>query len=848
MAARQQLSATEPLDVLAELNNEESSTLLDTIDSLRELQVGDIVSLPQIVVVGDQSTGKSSVLEAISRVRFPVDAKLCTRFATELVLRRAEKTKVAVWIRYADSGKKRDSSDAEPFRRTEFDNIDSLPDIIDEAKAHMGISGGGGAHLHKDGQSPKRFTKDVLRVEISRPDVYPLTLVDLPGIFHNETADQTVDDKNLVNRLINSYLQQEKSIILAVVTATNQLANQEVVNRAKKNDPQRKRTMGVITKADLSHEGGVTQQFVDVVKGLDPTHKFRLGWFVLRNLSEKQKLEGVTFDERDALEKTFFQTAPGWSSVRETNRGVHSLRKALSRVLLGHIKIRLPGLVQDIENELNLRRDKLRRLGRPKTDPDELRLYMLDVAKEFYRLAGDGINGRYADDFFDGADEGPLKFRANLRKLNSAFCAVLKEKGAAQKILQATDPVPFDGPLPSNGHNNAASQRNKSNVAPYYLVHLILEYQNFPSPKITTRATFDRDFEVFAANNRGRELCGVPSSDLAIDLFRRQSKPWGGIARFHLDLVLKFSKSFVETVFTHVIGDNNKRTLAAVLNTYSDPFFENKRAVLEAKLDEILRPYTKGNGIPLETEFCDSLYEMAHLRLEQRMTPVLETGDEILTKDKGGLTRDNFLFTSNKVARLLDNSEFGTEQVVDMMIVYYEMSRRTFTENVINLVVENCLVCDLPEVLTAGTIFRMSDDRLRELASESDDVAAKRTRLQEEVRILEQGLARCRMYKPRTTTGQTGSAGGGGLFSNSTATTKGQTGSTGGGGLFSNSTATTKGQTSSTSGGSLFSNSTATTKGQTGSTGGGSLFSNSTATTKGQTSSTSGGGLFGNST
>ena len=46
------------------------------------------ISLPQIIVCGDQSSGKSSVLEAISGVGFPVKSNLCTRFPTELVLRK----------------------------------------------------------------------------------------------------------------------------------------------------------------------------------------------------------------------------------------------------------------------------------------------------------------------------------------------------------------------------------------------------------------------------------------------------------------------------------------------------------------------------------------------------------------------------------------------------------------------------------------------------------------------------------------------------------------------------------------------------------------------------------------
>lgn len=68
--------------------SEDRLQLMDAIDMLRSQGINRFVSLPQIIVCGDQSAGKSSVLEAISGVTFPIDSNLCTRFPTELVLRR----------------------------------------------------------------------------------------------------------------------------------------------------------------------------------------------------------------------------------------------------------------------------------------------------------------------------------------------------------------------------------------------------------------------------------------------------------------------------------------------------------------------------------------------------------------------------------------------------------------------------------------------------------------------------------------------------------------------------------------------------------------------------------------
>lgn len=61
-----------------------SKATLTKIDKLRELNVGSIIPLPQLVVVGDQSSGKSSVLESLTGFSFPRAAGLCTRYATQI--------------------------------------------------------------------------------------------------------------------------------------------------------------------------------------------------------------------------------------------------------------------------------------------------------------------------------------------------------------------------------------------------------------------------------------------------------------------------------------------------------------------------------------------------------------------------------------------------------------------------------------------------------------------------------------------------------------------------------------------------------------------------------------------
>src|SRR5215471_9812046 len=80
-------SYTATLEAVPLGTDEDFKQLLNQIDQLRECRVDEYIDLPQIVVVGDQSTGKSSVLDALTAIPFPRDSVKCTRFATQIRLR-----------------------------------------------------------------------------------------------------------------------------------------------------------------------------------------------------------------------------------------------------------------------------------------------------------------------------------------------------------------------------------------------------------------------------------------------------------------------------------------------------------------------------------------------------------------------------------------------------------------------------------------------------------------------------------------------------------------------------------------------------------------------------------------
>ena len=148
---------------LQALLSPEQTKILDFVDHLRGLGLGGVLQLPQLVVCGDQSSGKSSVLEAITEIPFPRKENLCTRFATEIVLRRSETASLSTKITPDKSRPTAEQTMLRQFKRS-IKNLNDLPSLIDQAATMMGLDDTG------DGSVTKSFAKDVLSVEICGPD------------------------------------------------------------------------------------------------------------------------------------------------------------------------------------------------------------------------------------------------------------------------------------------------------------------------------------------------------------------------------------------------------------------------------------------------------------------------------------------------------------------------------------------------------------------------------------------------------------------------------------------------------------------------------------------------------
>ncbi|KAI1657055.1 P-loop containing nucleoside triphosphate hydrolase protein [Daldinia decipiens] len=328
-----------PQGAAMSLQSKDHKILMDIIDKLRSMGINRYVNLPQIVVCGDQSSGKSSVLQAISGMSFPTKDNLCTRFATELILRHTnehieEKCRVSISPGIDRSAEEKER--LEKFQYSEIpDNFNfNIGALVDKAKEVMGVGSDQG----------RTFCKDVLRIELSGPTQPHLTIVDLPGLFRAGNREQSAEDAAIVQSLVLSYMKNPRSIILAVVSAQGNFALQDVTQHAREIDIRGERTLGLITKPDTLDVGSASERdYFDLAQNRDV--KFRLGWHVMRNRDFKSR--DVTNEEWDQAEAEFFGQGV-WAGLPRSQKGSVSLRTRLSEVLKEQILKQLFEVLEEI--------------------------------------------------------------------------------------------------------------------------------------------------------------------------------------------------------------------------------------------------------------------------------------------------------------------------------------------------------------------------------------------------------------------------------------------------------------------------------------------------------------------
>lgn len=616
------------MEPASDLQSKEHGNILDVIDELRSLGISHHIDLPQIIVCGDQSSGKSSVLEALSGLRFPRKDNLCTRFAIEVVLRRGVAENVDISIVPNPTAVHDGGGDVVDFHKEHVD-INDMELLIDEATKVLGIDG-----------NSKKFSNDILRFEVTGPRQLQLTLVDLPGLFQAGNKAQSDEDMRAVTELVLSYMKKTRSIILAVVSAKNDFANQIVTKYTRELDRYGYRTLGVITKPDTLHVGSESEiAFLELAENKD-VHLHH-GWHVLKNRDFDTRTASA--NERDEAEQEFF--AKGiWMNLPRNQVGISSFRPRLSVLLRNQILEELPSLIVDIQAGVDESQKTLVRLGASRANLQEQRLYLLRASQSFSSLMKSAVDGSYNDVFFGNpsTEEGASKrLRAVIQNIFVDFSSTMRQNGHARHIME-----------------HVTEQQQKAN------------------PRLISRNGMIDEVIILMKQSRGRELPGTYNPQIVGDLFQAQSQPWEQLMHSCVERIWDTIKTALDLILA---GSTDENTIKGLKHLVVDPMLAKIRDESERMILTVLEPHTRGHPITYNHYLTDNIQKLRRTRDEKAL---MQNLDQFFgTKIKKGKTEvENVTFDAQALLKALlshatnvDMDRYACSEAIDVMKAYYKV-------------------------------------------------------------------------------------------------------------------------------------------------------------------------------
>ena len=258
------------------------------------------IDLPQIVVIGSQSSGKSSVLEnVVGRDFLPRGTGIVTR--RPLVLQLYHNAGAAQDDDAGSSSSPSSAKAAEPMEYGEFLHLPGQKFFdFEEIRAEISRE-----TERVTGRNRGISTKSI-HLKIYSPSVLNLTLVDLPGMTKVSVGDQPADIEDQIREMCTSYASNPNSIVLAVTAANTDLANSDALKLAREADPEGERTIGVLTKLDLMDPG------TDAVEVLqNRVIPLRRGYVGVTNRGQRDIDTGVSIKEALRKEQQFFKSHAG---------------------------------------------------------------------------------------------------------------------------------------------------------------------------------------------------------------------------------------------------------------------------------------------------------------------------------------------------------------------------------------------------------------------------------------------------------------------------------------------------------------------------------------------------------
>ncbi|EDQ85096.1 uncharacterized protein MONBRDRAFT_34403 [Monosiga brevicollis MX1] len=355
---------------LPDLANEHILPLLQLNDELFRLtQHEDKINVTSIVAVGDQSSGKTSIIEALSGVNLPRGEGIVTRVPLMLKLRNAGDEAERVLLK--------------PLNRDESisEKVISDLDRVSESVANMTDDLVG---------SDKDVEDKPLELTIFRKNQVDLTLIDLPGMTRVAVEGQSENIEETIKAMYKKYMDPKEAVLLNVVNATSDVTASASLQLSRTVDKDKERTLVCLTKIDLCPPKALRKALEGARKLCGPGTAF-----LVRNRTQEESEADMSNDEARQLEQDCLKDIFPDNAHRQ---GIAGLTQQLVQLQAERIHATLPKVKTAIEEALLDVRTRLRELPRKPTSEFEALREISNRLEGFVKKIKDEVQGRTSDD------------------------------------------------------------------------------------------------------------------------------------------------------------------------------------------------------------------------------------------------------------------------------------------------------------------------------------------------------------------------------------------------------------------------------------------------------------------
>lgn len=343
--------------------------MVDLNDTLKQNYNDDtMMKFPSIVIAGEQSHGKTSLIENITNLNLPRGTGVQTRVPTEIQLRPSTSNNYT--IRY------------KPLGKSDYKVINFTEDNLEEKMRQVQIEVTG---------SDSEISDETVTLTIERPDLLPLTFIDLPGFVVNRIDDKNDDIEVVMKSLYTKFIADENNTILCVLNAANDIENSQVLKICRQHDPKAARTMICVTKIDLRTSGG----YDSYRKAANSMGISRL--FFTRNKTEEERAAKIRPEQIREKERSFIESHPELKNFKEEQKGILALRNYLVKLQRTNIIPCLEHNFKRIKEILAEREKEQGEIGKAMEKPSEIRKYI----QERLRLIFAEVKELYTNVHFD---------------------------------------------------------------------------------------------------------------------------------------------------------------------------------------------------------------------------------------------------------------------------------------------------------------------------------------------------------------------------------------------------------------------------------------------------------------